>query len=170
MPNSRISTTNDNQNKSFVESPSRGSDWAAREVFIGNGSGDAVPVNVVSGGSGGNANELNLVANENISALKIVRQDTGGVLLADIGAQLDSEALGVSRDAATLGSNLRVITYGRVDDTSFGFTLNEPLFLGNNGLITNLAPTNSGEYIVRIGYSLGIGSIFIDIESPVLII
>lgn len=155
-------TNRDKQGKSFVESPLRGEKWTAQEVVIANDS--SMPISVTNTG-----NELFEQANVNISALKCVTKEITGVNLADKDAQITAEVLGITRSAANTGNSLRVVTHGRIDDTTFNFNVNEPLFLGDNGNITNLSPSLSGEYITRIGYGLGAGSIFVEIEQPTLI-
>ncbi len=55
MPKSASGTINDRHKKSYVESPSRGEDFSAQEVYLGNFQqlADAITVSIGSGGSGG---------------------------------------------------------------------------------------------------------------------
>ena len=104
------------------------------------------------------------VASEDISALKLVTAaSTTTVAIADKELLSDAQAIGVTTSAATTGNELDVVTFGQISDASFTFALNECLFLGNNGAITNIAPTTG--HNVPIGKGLGPGAIFIDIDN-----
>jgi hypothetical protein len=48
LPITASGTARDKQDKSFVQSPSRGANYSAQEVFVGNSSTDALPVFVVN--------------------------------------------------------------------------------------------------------------------------
>lgn len=105
-------------------------------------------------------------ASEDISALKIVRaiSDTQ-IAIADNDTYTKSKAFGVALTASTTGGNVRVQTFGEIKDASFLFPINEPLFLGSNGVIT-ITPPILG-FVINIGYSLGNGAIFIDINEQI---
>jgi len=99
-----------------------------------------------------------------ISALKMVKiTSTTTVDLADKTVLADAHAIGITITAAGIGQDIEVITFGQVDDASFTYAVNECLFLGLNGDITNTPPTTG--HSVPIGKGLGNGSIFIDIDN-----
>ena len=113
---------------------------------------------------------LERTSDQAISALKAVRltSDTN-VDLADSGGTYE-EAItaGIATSTtASAGQVIDVQSYGLLEDPFFTFPLNDLLFLGSGGTITNVAPT-SGHRVV-IGKSLGTGSIFINIEEPISI-
>lgn len=63
MPITASGTTRDKQNKSYVESPSRGSDWTAQEVYVGNGPSNPIPVDPTTRGTNESTyNEISLDA------------------------------------------------------------------------------------------------------------
>lgn len=108
------------------------------------------------------------VADETISALRLVSavsptnvelgQPSGG----------EPRVIGVSRTSGSLGDQIEVITTGEVSDSFFNFPANTKLFLGPDGVITDVVPTApSSDYLVRIGHSLGPGRIFLNIEAPI---
>ena len=73
--------------------------------------------------------------------------------------------LGISIQAGLTGQDIAVLLFGKIEDASFNFPLNEPLFLDLNGVITSTPPTT--DFSVNIGHSLGLGAIFIDIKEPI---
>lgn len=106
-------------------------------------------------------------ANETISALKAIKLiDENTCELADSELTFqDAKTVGISLTAGNAGSTIRVQTFGIIEDASFTFPLNAPLFLKTNGAISN-TPNTTG-YNVQIGHSLGTGAIFINIREPI---
>lgn len=112
--------------------------------------------------------KVSLIASENISALKLIyptSSSSGG--LADFQNSSKKDAVGIALSSATMGNLFDVLLFGRVEDPFFNFPLNDSLFLGNNGILTNIAPTT--DFSVRVGKSLGSGAIFINIERPIIL-
>ena len=106
------------------------------------------------------------IATETISALKlVVPVDKDRVEIAEPSVFADSMVLGVATTSGNNGDEIKVTTYGEIEDAFFNFPVNDLLYLGNNGTITNVAP--SDPFHVSIGKSLGPGAIFIDIEQPI---
>lgn len=109
-----------------------------------------------------------LVASENISALKLIYRTSptdGG--LADYQDISKKDVIGLSLTTATIGNTFECLLFGKHEDAFFNYSINEILFLGNNGNITNVAPTTG--YSVTIGKGFGTGSIFINIERPIIL-
>lgn len=111
------------------------------------------------------------VADQAISALKLVKltSDTN-VDVADSSLTFnDSLVVGVLLDTAvSAGQLVNVQTYGVLQDALFTFPLNDTLFLGTSGQITNVAPSTG--FSIIVGKSLGVGSIFIKIEIPIEVV
>ncbi len=107
------------------------------------------------------------IAAETISALQAVKLvDENSCELADSELTFDEgKVVGLALNAGTVGTTIRVQTFGIVEDASFTFPLNEPLFLKTNGTISNI-PNTSG-FNVQIGHSLGNGAIFVQIREPI---
>lgn len=107
------------------------------------------------------------IANENISALRVVKLiDENTCELADSQeTYLNAKAVGISVNSGTVGATITTQTFGIIEDASFNFTLNEPLFLTANGIISETAETTG--FSVQIGHSLGNGAIFINIREPI---
>lgn len=106
------------------------------------------------------------VAGENISALKLVYASSPTeVSVCSLSSYDLSRAIGVAITAATTGNSLNVQLFGKLEDASFTFAFNEDLYLNINGSITNSYPSSG--YNLQVGYGMGTGAIFIDIEKPI---
>lgn len=105
-------------------------------------------------------------AGEAISALKLVRaSDLATVLIGEKDTYVNSKCLGVALNTVLAGETLEVQEFGKLEDAFFNFPLNEPLFLGLNGLITDTPPVSG--FSINIGHGLGTGAIFIDIREQI---
>lgn len=114
------------------------------------------------------ANPLLKIADEDISALRLLAATSAtNVELAEASGG-SAMVIGVSRTAGNSGATIEIIQSGEVSDSSFNFPVDTKLFLGADGMITDVVPTApSSEYLVRIGHSLGSGRIFLNIETPI---
>lgn len=103
-------------------------------------------------------------AAEPVSALKIVYSSSlGEVSIADPSTFATSKALGVAMNAAAIGDDVEVKTFGELKDSFFNFPQGDLLFLGSSGVITNVAPDPLlVNFSLELGYSLGVGGIFIE--------
>lgn len=109
------------------------------------------------------------VADETISALRALKSVslTNVALGNDAGTCEDATIIGISRNAANAGQSVELVSQGKLQDTSFNFTAGAQLFLGANGLITDVAPTTG--FLTRIGSSGGPGIIYVNIEDPIML-
>ena len=90
---------------------------------------------------------------------------TTDVDLTDDGTYDESLAVGIALETKLAGQEIRILTFGIAEDPSFVWAINEKLFLGNSGSITNTPTTTVGEFVTPIGQSLGLGAIFIRIDE-----
>lgn len=106
---------------------------------------------------------------EDISALKLVRAiNDDEVVLAKPDTFSTSKVLGIAIQAGLTGEAITILLFGKVSDPFFNFPVNDPLFLSNNGEITNVPPVLPLQiYSTNIGHSLGSGAIFINISDPI---
>lgn len=142
------------QHTSFVESPTRPNN-SAREVVIGNPDAISFEDNIEQD-----------FADGNISAIKAVYKTVDGVALGEFNTTInESTIIGITRTSAADGDKLKYKTLGKLEDSSLNFPINDPLYLGANGLITNVAPTEG--FRVRLGTSNGSNSMQILIEEPI---
>ena len=108
---------------------------------------------------------------EPISALQLVSATSSTqVGVADVTTLAEATVLGIATIAGTTLSEERITILGVVEDASFTYPVNTPLFLGAGGTITDTPTTTVGQFVTQIGYSLGSGAIFISISEPAEII
>jgi hypothetical protein len=109
---------------------------------------------------------LEKISSINISALTCVYLDSNTTCsAADNSINTTAIVEGISLNAGSTGSIIKILSFGVLEDASFIFGLNVPLFLGLNGAITSTPPAIG--FLSRIGYGLGPGSIRVKIESPI---
>lgn len=104
---------------------------------------------------------------EDTSALRVVRaidQDTVGIAQPSLPIE-NATALGVTSNSVLTGKEGEIITFGELEDPFFNFPASQPLFLGNDGLITATPPTMG--VLTQIGHGMGPGKIFINIQDPI---
>jgi hypothetical protein len=112
--------------------------------------------------------EAEFIASETISALKLVRVISSGQLALGDNLTFDgSRIIGISLNAGTVGQGIRVLLFGKLDDPSFTFPINDVLFLSTFGNLTNVPPASN--ISLEVAQSLGVGSIFIRIDRPIIL-
>jgi hypothetical protein len=154
-------TLRDKHDKSYVDSPSRGEPYSAQEVVIGNTASEPIPVEV---NFDDNVEFDN--ADGSVSAVKAIYKTINGVAHANNNTTLDeATVIGISITGATTGNKVRYKISGRLEDSSFNFTLNAPLYLDINGNITEIAPATG--FRTRVGNALETGAIYILLEEPI---
>lgn len=103
----------------------------------------------------------------NISALKLVRANGPETILTSNpnGTYFESVVFGVIVRTGIAGVLAPVQVFGELEDPFLDFPLNDTLYLDSDGSITNIAPNTN--FLTIIGYSLGSGTIFINIQEPI---
>jgi hypothetical protein len=143
----------------FVESPTRGNGFDAVEIVVGNV--DEI-VSAITGGENVD------IADGNISAVRAIYKTVNGVKLADDNTSYsEASVIGVSITGALSGDSVKYKTIGKLNDSSFSFPVNDPIYLGSNGALTNTPPTIG--FRTLIGTSNGLGEIQINIQEPIII-
>ncbi len=108
-------------------------------------------------------------AGETISAGKAVYLDTATVVkLSDHSVVARQKCIGVAKTAATAGNSIEIIVDGAFEDAIFsGFTINEPIWVGTSGVLTQTPPTSG--VLLEAGYYLGENKIEIEIKRPIIL-
>jgi hypothetical protein len=89
--------------------------------------------------------------------------------LASYDSYVNALAEGIALNSVGIGEVVRIQVFGLLVNT-FPYTLNEQLFLGANGAITNIVPVSPIAAIsLKIGKSEGSGTIFIKIGEPIVL-
>lgn len=111
-----------------------------------------------------------VVAGQTISALRaVVALADGRVVYADNNTSYEmARAFGITLSAANVNESLLVVTQGELQDVAFAaFTVNEDVFLGANGVLTQ-TPTSVGFHVV-LGSYIGNNKIKVEIENPIIL-
>lgn len=120
------------------------------------------------GDSVGDARQsITKVASENISAIRAVHlvSDTE-VALSDYLITNKQRVIGVSKTASLAGGLIEIVTEGILQDAAFAsFQINEAIFVGASGLITQTRPTTG--VMLEIGYYIGNNQIKVHIQRPI---
>lgn len=120
-------------------------------------------------GTPGTSLVVTKTAGETISAGKAVYLDTATVVkLADHSVVARQKCIGVAKTAATIGNPIEIIVDGAFEDAIFsGFTINEPIWVGTSGTLTQTPPTSG--VLLEAGYYLGENKIEIEIKRPIIL-
>jgi hypothetical protein len=110
------------------------------------------------------------IAGEVLSGHRVVKRDytTGELFYADKDNSGDANSiLGLTLQAANIGDQCRVRIVGELIEPSWSFVNKRPVFLGNNGQLTQTKPTTG--FIVRIGIPQGLTRLLVNIEEPIIL-
>lgn len=103
-----------------------------------------VSFTVAQGLSGAVSNNLfmfSIIASSNFGGQRIIAFNGVDYFYASYLTPLDSiKAIGISKNAASVGTELKIQTLGNLTDPSFTWGIGTILFLGDNGLLTNTPP------------------------------
>lgn len=103
-----------------------------------------------------------LTASENISALRMVSIVDSQYKYAD---HLDSSVVGLALQAVNLGSFLRPVRNSVVSDDSWNWARGSPIFLGLEGMLTQIVPLNG--FLITVASVLDSKTIFLQIEDAI---
>lgn len=121
---------------------------------------------------------VNNITNDNSVFSGIASEDLGGHrIVVAIGSQIayadntiaahSSIVTGISTQAVLSGATLNVTISGEVSEGSWNWSLDKPIFLTANGLMTQTAP-NTG-FLLQVGYPTTITSMIVDIKTAIVL-
>lgn len=118
--------------------------------------------------SGSNSSNLTAeeFAGENLSALKVVYQESSELFIADPEFVTVYQIIGITTTAGTSGSPITFQYAGFISDPSFSFVPG-PVWLGSDGTITQVPPTSG--WNVVLGTAISFTELYIDLRMPVKI-
>lgn len=79
-------------------------------------------------------------------------------------------ALGLTLGAAALDETVSVQRSGEVTEPSWSWTLEQPVYLGDNGLLTQTAPTSPALFQRIIGFPTAATKLFLALRDPVFLV
>lgn len=75
------------------------------------------------------------------------------------------KVLGIIKDAANAGGTVMVQTFRSMTEPSWDWTPGQPIFLGNNGMLTQTVPATG--FILELGVAISPQTIWIDIKQAI---
>ena len=108
-------------------------------------------------------------AGVDLGGQRVVVISSGNAVYADnTDSTHTNKVLGITTGAATNGQSVMIQSHGEMVEPSWTWTLNQPVFLSTNGLLTQTPPTTGFSQIV--GFPTSATSLFINIREPLTLI
>jgi hypothetical protein len=76
--------------------------------------------------------------------------------------------LGMTAGAANAGYMINVIRSGEITEPTWNWTLNAPVFLGINGLLTQTQPESPALFSLIVGFPITATKLFVSIREPIV--
>lgn len=120
-------------------------------------------------GVGGNATDVVYPAGEAIGGHRCVVVGSDGKVYYASQQELThmNKVLGITTGAVAMGANATIRAFGEMTEPSWNWTLDKPIFLGLNGLLTQTPPTTGFSLI--IAFPTSATKIFVEIKDPILL-
>jgi hypothetical protein len=83
---------------------------------------------------------------------------------------LTQRVVGVSTSSTAAGIDAPIQTYGAMEEPSWNWDTELPVFLGTNGTLTQTPPTTPSKASIVVGFPTSPTTLFINIQQPILII
>lgn len=117
---------------------------------------------------GGELLSAPLPASTNLSALRMCALSQGLLVYASNDNPEHAFAtLGLLTEAVEAGQTTRLVTGGPVSDPSWSWSVGQPIFLGENGALTQTPPETG--FLLRVALPVSPTQIQIDIDDPIFI-
>lgn len=75
--------------------------------------------------------------------------------------------LGITLGAFNTGTLGTVMRLGEIIEPTWNWTLNQPIFLGTNGLLTQTPPVSPAVFLQIVGFPILPTSMFVDLRDPI---
>lgn len=122
-------------------------------------------------GSGSGTGVLAL-AGIDLSGHRVVRaQGDGSVTYASAESPSDVwSILGMTTGASQVGAEVPVVTYGEVSEPTWSWTPDRPVYLGSDGVLTQVVPTfPSSAFSLIVGFALTPTKLFFNPRDPLVL-
>lgn len=119
-----------------------------------------------TGGSG--SDTIQMIAGVSLSALRAITADAlGKAIYADNRISSTAGVIGITINAASNGDTVSIRDGNTVTDALWSFVPGMPVFLGEDGHLTQTAP-GSDRIIVRVGVAVTATSMAIQVQQPIV--
>lgn len=97
----------------------------------------------------------------------VVLEEASAQYATNQNPQHGMKVLGVTTNAAAAGGTLSVVRSGKVSEPSWSFDTSKPVFLGVDGLLTQVAPTHpAAAFSLIVGFPLSATELFVGLREP----
>lgn len=79
------------------------------------------------------------------------------------------KVLGMTTNAAPIGGSATVQRSGELEEPSWSWTLDTPIFLSSNGQMTQTRPSASGSFVLQVAFPITPTKVFIDLKQAIFI-
>lgn len=157
----------------FVFSYDDGSEFETNRIDLPQGINSLVVTNNASSGGGGSSEalsakrlEITRIADEDIDEGEFVTATSGtNISLAQNNVEAKAVVLGLALNSGVTGEEITVLLFGNYESTGLTYGLNEPVFLGVDGLGSATIPASG--WITRIATGNGTDSMFVKVEETI---
>lgn len=111
--------------------------------------------------SSGEVSSLTVVSLSSLADISATKVVTAGLSIAD--KDTNPRAIGILKNAVMTGELGNVVIDGEFDDSSFSFTVGQPVFLGSNGGLTQTPPTSG--WLVVVGTAIKTTALKLELQS-----
>ncbi len=110
------------------------------------------------------------VADGTLSGHRVVKPTTSGkVGYVSSAVPADApKALGITLGAAVDGDQLQVQTFGVMEEPTWAWTVNSPVYCGVDGVLTQVVPSEG--FVLCVGVALKATSINISFKTPIILL
>ena len=97
----------------------------------------------------------------------VVLTSAGAAYATNQNPQHGMKVLGVTTNAAAAGGTLSVVRSGKMSEPSWSFDTSKPVFLGVDGLLTQVAPAYpAAAFSLIVGFPLSATELFVGLREP----
>lgn len=119
-------------------------------------------------GAPGSSN-LVVTAPNNIGGNRLVYIQDGLLMYASNQVLVHSmKVVGLTAHAANVGDTLTIVLIGEIEEPGWNWDLSKPIFLGINGLPTQVDPSTTGaKFSLVVGFPLSSTKMYVSLREPV---
>lgn len=109
----------------------------------------------------------NLLAGEALLGHRAVRMGEGQRVFYASASSLEhiNSILGITTNAAVADGPVFVQTYGEIEEPSWNWAVNQPIYLGTSGALTQVAP--AAGFILILGHAITPTRMFVSKQQPI---
>jgi hypothetical protein len=114
------------------------------------------------------AKGLSLLAASDLSGHRGIAAMGGQAVYASnqVLAHADS-VLGITESAVVSGGTAEIFNHRLITESSWDWTPNQPVWLGPNGLLTQILSVASGIYLLQVGVAISPTQLYVNIHRPI---